>query len=190
MNEDDLLDLIKKDQSIMEILKSVKSLALPDWWVGGGVIRSKVWDHLHNYHTPTPVPDVDVVYFDPNDFSNEEIHSGSTKREKSLELSLRGMMPNVTWEVVNQARMHVFHDRGPYKDSTDAMKDWVETATGIGASLSPKGDLLLATPWGIEDLTNCILRPVSNDPKRLKEFERRIREKGWLTKWPKLKVIY
>ena len=190
MNEQDIITLLEHDKEMMEILKSVKALNLPDCWVGGGVIRSKVLDHLHHYTTPTPIPDVDVIYFDKNDFLEDEIHSDSTKREKSLEDSLTSMMPQIKWEVVNQARMHVFHKRSTYKDSTDAMKDWVETATGIGVRLLDDGTLELAAPWGIDDLINCILRPVSQKQERLKEFERRIKVKDWLKKWPKLKVIY
>lgn len=190
MNEQDIITLLEHDKEMMEILRSVRSLQLPDCWVGGGVIRSKVWDHLHNYSTPTPLPDVDVVYYDKNDFDKKEINSPSTKSEKSIEMNLTTMMPKIHWEVVNQARMHVFHNRGSYKNSTDAKKDWVETATGIGAKLNGDKTIELAAPWGIEDLVNCVLRPVSQKPERLKEFERRIKAKNWLIKWPKLNIIY
>ncbi len=189
MTEKDIITLLEEDEEMMEILRSVRSLHLPDCWVGGGVIRSRVWDYLHNYPTPTPIPDVDVVYFDNNDFTSDEIHSDSTKSEKNAEDSLRTMMPHVAWEVVNQARMHVFHNRHPYHNSTEAMKDWVETATGIGARLLEDETIEIAAPWGIEDLTHCILRPVSSSPERMKEFYRRIEKKQWMTKWPKLKVI-
>jgi hypothetical protein len=30
-----------------------------------------VWDHLHQYQTPTPLADVDVIFFDPQDVRPE-----------------------------------------------------------------------------------------------------------------------
>ena len=49
--------------------------------------------------------------------------------------------------------------------------------------------LILAAPHGIDDLVNCVLRPASFKPKRIKEFRRRIESKQWLEKWPKLQII-
>lgn len=189
MNERDILNLIERDEWMMEILKTVRSLKLPDSWVGGGFIRSKVWDHLHGYKNPTSLPDVDVIYFDPDDFSKDEMNISSTKMEKGHEESLMAIVPTVSWEVVNQARMHLFHNCPAYKNSSDALKDWVETATCIAIKVNNDNSLSLSAPWGIGDLTNLILRPANKNKERVKEFHRRIEAKGWLKKWPKLKVI-
>lgn len=189
MTKSEIIRLIESDRSMMDILRKVQEIHLSDWWVGGGFIRSKVWDHLHGYTTPTPIPDIDVIYFDKDDFKENEIKSSCTKSEKKYEDSLIGMMPHIKWEVVNQARMHVFHGCLPYKNSSDALKDWVETATCIAVRLNRNGSISLSAPWGVEDLVNLILRPANKNPERVKEFYRRIESKGWLQKWPKLKII-
>ncbi|MFK9090815.1 hypothetical protein [Bacillus salipaludis] len=36
MNEEKIISLIKEDQWMMKILKAVKSLNLPDWWICAG----------------------------------------------------------------------------------------------------------------------------------------------------------
>lgn len=189
MSSEDILKLIGKDKTMMQAIQLVSTLNLPDWWIGGGFIRSKVWDHLHGYTTPTLLPDVDVIYFDPNDFPGEEAGTYSTKIETKYEKLLSIRMPKVNWSVTNQARMHVFHNCPPYKDCVDALKDWVETATCVAIKKDGNNKLILAAPHGIDDLVNCVLRPASFKPKRIKEFRRRIESKQWLEKWPKLQII-
>ena len=97
-------------------------------------------------------------------------------------------MPNINWSVTNQARMHLFHNTKPYQSSKKALGDWVETATCVGVKIDDKNKLILTAPHGIDDLVNLILRPTTYTEKNLKEFKKRIEEKEWLIKWPKLKV--
>lgn len=186
MDEKDILSLIQKDRWMMEILKSVKRLNLPDWWIGAGFVRSKVWDFLHDHKVRTPIPDIDVIYFDKSDFSAEESLSETTKKEVEYEKQLREIMPGVDWSVTNQARMHLFHDDKPYKSSEEGLRHWVETATCIGVKLDEKDKLILTAPHGIYDLVNLIFRPTTTSYKNTKRFEERIKNKKWLSKWPKL----
>ena len=48
-----LKKIIRKDFFIMDILKTVRTLNLPDWYIAAGVIRNTVWDVLHGYKTRT-----------------------------------------------------------------------------------------------------------------------------------------
>jgi hypothetical protein len=63
-NEIDIIKLVSEDRWMMEILKAVTSLNLPDWWVCAGFVRSKIWDTLHGFTERTTIPDIDVIYFD------------------------------------------------------------------------------------------------------------------------------
>ncbi|BAK16807.1 uncharacterized protein SSIL_2384 [Solibacillus silvestris StLB046] len=56
----ELTNIIKTDQLLMSILKTVQELQLNDCWVAAGVIRNKVWDYLHNVQTE--INDIDVIY--------------------------------------------------------------------------------------------------------------------------------
>ncbi len=73
MTKEDILDVIKNDRWMIGILRAVFDLKLPDWWIGAGFVRSKIWDTVHGYTKRTIIPDIDVIYFDPSDFSKEEL---------------------------------------------------------------------------------------------------------------------
>ena len=181
MSETDILDLIKKDPWRMNILKIAEKINLPDWLIGAGFVRNKVWDYLHGYTKNTPPTDIDLVYFDKeNRFS-----------EKEIENKLSSLMPGLKWEVVNQATVHILNKEAPYTSTADAISKWPETATAVGVKIE-NGELKLVAPLGIDDLVNIIVRPtpafmVSNEKRaRVKE---RITQKSWLEKWPKLQVV-
>ncbi len=181
MTEQDILDLIKKDQWMMDLLRTAQSLHLPDWWIGAGFVRSTVWDHLHGFTTRTPIPDIDVIYFDKNEVRPEV--------DWAYDDRLRQLNSSVEWQVRNQARMHLKKGDAPYKDSADGLSKWVEIATCIGVKLKDDGSLELLAPHGIDDLVN--LRVTANplcigNPEL---FNQRMDEKGWDKKWPKLKIV-
>ncbi len=179
--EQDILNIIYEDEWMMEILRIVASLNLPDWWIGAGFVRSKVWDYLHEYTKKTSLPDVDVIYFDSSDLSETT--------EKEITKKLLQKMPYIQWQVKNQARMHLFHADVPYKNSTEGLSRWVETATCIGVSLDKNNELQLTSPLGIEDLVHLIVRPNPTIPSNLVLFKKRVRQKHWLHLWPLLKVV-
>src|SRR5438094_4452456 len=97
--------------------------------VGGGVIRNVVWDHLHGYARPTPVADVDVAFFDCDDLSSQ--------REQAIESSLFNRLPNVPWDVKNQAAVHLWYERvfgdavAPLPSLEEAVSTWPEMGTSI-----------------------------------------------------------
>ena len=41
MNEEKIIEVITKDQWMMDILKSAKTLILPDWWICGWICSFK-----------------------------------------------------------------------------------------------------------------------------------------------------
>lgn len=189
MKQKDIIDLITQDDWMMEILRTTKKLGLSDWWIGAGFVRSKVWDHLHGYEKRTPIPDIDVIYFDKTDFSEDEMSKDTTLKEIEYEKLLVKMMPGINWSVTNQARIHLFHNHPPYKSASEGLSNWVETATCIGVKLNEKNELVITAPHGAHDLVNLILRPTPNSGATEGKFEERIANKKWLIKWPKLKVV-
>lgn len=162
----------------MRVLAAVRDLDLPDCWVGAGFVRNLVWDELHGYAERTPLTDVDVVYFDPSDVREEA--------EATIAARLHEQLPDVPWEVVNQARAHRFHGHAPYRSTTEALSHWVETATCIGARLGQDGRVEITAPYGVADLVTGTLRPVPD--RDIFTFNERISKKGWLKRWPKLTV--
>jgi uncharacterized protein len=184
-NEKDIIQLIKEDEWMMNILRVVKSLNLPDWWVCAGFIRSKIWDTLHGFKERTPIPDIDVIYFDDTNMDELE--------EKKFEIRLRNILPNIPWSVKNEARMHIVNNIPPYSSSVDAISKFPETATSLGVKLDEKDDIILVAPWGVDDVINLEVKPTPyfQESKELSQiYEERITRKNWKDIWYKVKVFH
>lgn len=184
-NEQDIIQLIQKDEWMMDILYKVKLLNLPDWWVCAGFVRSKIWDTLHGFDKRTLIPDVDVIYFDK--------HNIDERIEKELELKLLALNPDIPWSVKNEARMHLVNDFEPYINSEDAMSKFPETATALGVKLDDYNNVILTAPLGIEDVINLVIKPspfIKETKERLTIYEHRIYKKNWKATWPRVQVFY
>lgn len=178
--ESQLLQIIKSDNYIISVLKSVEKLKLNDAWVAAGLIRNKVWDHLHN--TSTPINDIDVIYFDSTDTS--------LKTEKNLEKKLEALMPDQPWSVKNQARMHLKNDFGRFKSSYDGVAHFPETPTAVAVKLL-NSELKIMAPYGLEDLFNKIVKPTppfQNNNKLRSIYNERMNKKRWAEIWSDLSI--
>jgi len=111
--EQQIINWIREDEWMMEVLRAVRILNLPDWWICAGFIRSKIWDTIHQFSHRTPLTDIDVIYYDSLKISEEQ--------EKLLEKRLKQINPNLPWSVKNQARMHVINNFPMYTSSMDGM---------------------------------------------------------------------
>jgi hypothetical protein len=174
--------IISGDPIRWRILDIVRSLGLPDCWVGAGFVRNAVWSHLHRRAADPTDHDVDVVWFDPA--------RADPSVDLKIEVLLRAQDGSVMWSVKNQARMHVRNDDDPYASVTDAMCYWPETATAVAVRRNDEDGCDVSAPLGLDDLFSVVLRPTARfaSGKRA-AFEDRVRTKGWLTTWPLLRVV-
>ncbi len=179
MQELDVPKLIEGDESMMMVLRSVRSLILPDCWIGAGFVRNKVWDILSGQTTPPG--DIDVVYFDPSNLSED--------REREYQDRLEMLYPTGKWSVTNQARMHVENGDDPYSSSLDAIAHWPETATAVAVTLDGVGSVIFRAPCGVDDLLGMIIRPTPTFEKKLDKFCTRLEKKNWMSKWPRVQII-
>ena len=198
-------EIIQADYQRMSCLHALQQLALPQSYLGAGFLRNAIWDFLHQKSTPTPLNDVDVIYFDAD----------NTQRGKDTfyEMQLNEALPQVKWQVKNQARMHVLHGHTPYKNCEDAISYWIEKETCVALALSTKGSAALSSsasasasakarlsssfetagpfeilaPFGLEA---NFAGTISINPKypRPDVFNERIRNKRWCEIWPTLTV--
>jgi uncharacterized protein len=177
----DIADFLGRQPSIMPILRTVAALDIDDCWVGAGLIRNAVWDHLHGLPIDLiPGSDVDVIYCDHA--------SSSLERDLAIEQRLARCLPGIPWSVHNQARMHERNGDAPYVNSADAIRRWPETATAIAARLS-RGELQLLAPHGVADLVGLIVRPSPAFSAKIEIYESRIASKDWGRRWPKLRFV-
>ncbi len=177
MTEQDIVTLIEKDEWMMQVLKIAEGLDLPDWVIGAGFLRNKVWDYLHKYSEPNRT-DVDLVYFDPNGNDYDADKKLSYKKKKETDID---------FEIVNQIYTHTWRNMTPNTSTAQSISTWSDTATCIGVTIK-KGKVKLVTPLGIEDLVNLVVRPNPTIIDDIQNFDRRIKEKKWLEKLPRLKI--
>ncbi|QNK89578.1 nucleotidyltransferase family protein [Sporosarcina sp. resist] len=178
--ETQLINIIKNDEYIISILKSVEKLNLNDAWVAAGLIRNKVWDVLHNINTP--INDIDVIYFDNIDTSWET--------EKDLEKKLEILIPNQPWTVKNQARMHLKNGFDSYNSSFDGVAHFTEIPTAIAVKIC-NSELKIMAPYGLDDLFKKIVKPTpyyQNNSKLRSIYIERMQEKKWHEIWIDLSV--
>ncbi|MBI3259206.1 MAG: nucleotidyltransferase family protein [Ignavibacteriae bacterium] len=106
--------------------------------------------------------------------------------ELHLENVLKSLNPQYPWSVKNQARMKLKYNL-IYSTSLEAISYWPETAICIAARLNNHDSIEIIAPYGYDDLLNLMLRP---SPRiDIEVFENRIKEKDWMQKWSKLKVV-
>ena len=178
MLEDKLAQLLAKDPIRVQALQYVRSLDLPDCYIAAGFVRNLVWDHLHQKHNPTPLNDLDVVYFDLNELDEQAY--------LKYEAQLNALMPELNWQVRNQANMHLRNGDEPYQSTLDAMSYWPEKETAVAARLSENSQIECISAFGFESLFEG---QVTYNPKRtLTLFQSRVESKNWLITWPQLQV--
>lgn len=180
-NESDIERLVRSDEWMMKVLHAAETLNLPDWWIGAGFLRNKVWDAMEGNDFQKS-RDIDLVYFDREDVSPETDWHYDAKMNQDY--------PFAEWEVRNQARMHSKNGFEPYSSTAEGISHWVETATCI-AVRSKEDSLEFLYCYGTDDLLGMIARPTLYfaGPDRIDEFHGRVERKKWRERWPNLTIL-
>lgn len=173
----DRLAVLLSSPAKMSVLSTVRDVLGEDVWVTGGFLRETVWDAQHGFTIPSPLDDLDVVFFDKQQIDQE--------RDKEMAQALHKKSPNVRWSVKNEARMHVASEEEPYISLLDAVSRFPETASALAARVDSDNVLHLIAPHGVDDLFDLVLRPTTT--AKMSRVEERIAVKQWEQKWPKLR---
>ncbi len=182
----ELTKIIQKDERLMEILQIARSVNLPNWYVGAGVVRNAVWDNLHGNTEKTPIRDIDLIYF-----SSEPID------EEAVRQQLTSALPEVEWDFKNSLNVHEWYknkkgiERTALMSSEQDIDNWPEVCSCIGVRLQDDDQLLIYAPYGIDDLMDIVFRRNAAGEGITKEiFEWRVVHKEIQEKWPKVKVVW
>ncbi|MCZ8279385.1 MAG: nucleotidyltransferase family protein [Acetobacteraceae bacterium] len=177
----DIADFIAHNPRMMRCLAVLAAHGPAGAWIGAGFVRNAVWDHLSGLDTEAlPPADLDVVFHDPG--------IATAEQDAAIEAALSMAAPDLPWSVRNQARMHERNGHDPYRDVSDALAHWAETAAAIAARLGPQGIEILA-PFGVEDVLEMIIRPTPAFRTKPEVVRARLEAKAWLTRWPRLRVV-
>jgi len=178
--------IIRSTGWLMRALAAARSVNAPDWLIGAGAVRTAVWDRLHGYENPAPVDDIDLVFFDASDLSEE--------RDRQVEALLTAALPDAAWDAKNQAAVHLWYPRRfgygvePLRSSADAVATWPETATAVGLRLTDDEQLRVCAPFGLGDLLGLVHR---RNPRRVsvEEYQRRLSTKRIAERWPRVTIV-
>lgn len=184
--EAELRAIVRSTDWLMRALTAAGQVNPPDWWIGAGAIRTAVWDRLHGYRQPTPLADIDLIFFDRDDLSEEHEHE--------IEAALKAALPGAQWDAKNQAAVHLWFPKKfgssvePFECAGDAVATWPETATCVAVKLAANDELVVHAPLGLDDLFAMVHR---RNPARVtvEEYERRLASKRIAEKWPRVRIL-
>lgn len=183
--EQKLITIVRSSESLMAALRAVRSLGLSSWCIGAGAVRSLVWDTLHGFDVASGLKDVDVVHF------TSEAHGPQS--DAVLENRLRMLMPEVHWEVTNQATVHHWF-AGSLNQAVPALASleegvstWPEFATCVGVHLNDDDSIGVVAPHGLDDLFGLRVR---HNPLRASfaVYQQRVELKRFGERWPLLSI--
>ena len=154
-----LVDIVRTNPELMQVLTTVRGLDLPDWRVFSGAVYQAVWNAQTGRPVGYGIKDYDLGYFDPD--TSWDAEDGVIKRvAAAFDAPLRDLV-----EVRNQARVHLwFEDRfgEPYDalpDTDTALARFVAPAFAVGVRLEADDTVSVAAPFGLEDVFSMTLRP-------------------------------
>ena len=104
-NQEELvLSILKKNQSLMKVLDYIDTLQIPDYYIAAGSIYQTIWNGLDHRDLNYGIKDIDVIYYNSNDLS---VETDLKLYEKITEFVTKEKIP-YTIDVSNEARMHIF----------------------------------------------------------------------------------
>ncbi|MBY5635920.1 nucleotidyltransferase family protein [Rhizobium leguminosarum] len=177
--------VVLKSPLLSALLHNWDKVALPDSWLVAGAIAQTVWNHTFGFPLAHGINDIDIVYFDALD------HSEDAEVEHSARVQRTFSDLPVWIDVKNEARVHLWYEAKfgypvkPYTSTTDAIATFPTTATAVG--LCPRnGSLELCAPFGLSDLLDGVVRPNKTQIRR-EIYEKKVNR--WLKVWPNLSVV-
>jgi len=183
---DELEAILRRSESVMQVLTTVRELDPPDWLLFSGAVYQRVLNHLSGRALDYGVKDYDIGYFDASDISYEAEDVVIQRVAAGFEPPLRELV-----EVRNQARVHVwFEDKfgepyPPLTCSAEAPARFVSPMFAVGVKLEADDRMTVVAPFGLDDLFARILRP---NPTRGERNFPRISASA-KARWPELTVL-
>lgn len=171
--------------AFMDMMRTLRDASLPMGYVAGGTIRAMVWDALHGRSGWEIPRDIDIVYFAPDEVSEEG--------EEVYRSRLRRAEPALPWEVVNQGRVHLWAQRKgmtarPFRSMAAAVASWLEQTHCVAARLTANDQIEVIAPLGLEDLLSVVVR---RNPSRsdVDNYLHRCEAKRYEERWPTVTII-
>jgi len=177
--------IVRATPSLMQVLRTVRALGLPDWLVMSGAVYQRVLNHLTGRPADYGVKDYDLGYFDPSDISYDAEDVVIRRVAAAFDEPLKSAV-----EVRNQARVHLWFEAHfgeaytPLCCTAEALERFVSPMFAVGVRLEAGDHLRIDAPFGLADLFVLRLRPNPNRP--FGGFERVAA--GVVRRWPEVRI--
>ena len=178
--------ILRRSEPLMQVLRSVRDLALPDAMVFSGAIYQRVLNDLTGRPLDYGIKDYDVGYFEASDLSYDAEDRVIRRVAVAFEPPLRELV-----EVRNQARVHLWFEGKfgePYSalpNSAEALTRFVSPLFAVAVRLEADDRLTVLAPFGLEDLFALRLRP--NPRRPTNGFARTAA--STTARWPEVEVL-
>jgi len=167
------------------IMSRWPAIDLPDCWLSGSAIAQTVWNAGFGLPPEYGIADIDLVYFDATDLSEENEADNAAR--------IRTLFSDVPlWiDAKNEARVHLWYETKfgypivPYQSSEHAISTFPTTAGAV--AIQPDGaDLSIFAPFGLSDLLSCTVRP---NKAQITQAIYEAKIARWRSCWPALTII-
>ena len=180
------IKIIRKNKDLIDIIKYLKKIDLPNFYIAAGCVFQTIWNYLDNKSLNDKFKDIDIVYYDCNDLSKDS--------EQAIEDMISKHFQNMHYkfDVHNEARMHLWKEEHegikiePYKSSEDAISRWLATIHAIGITLK-NNKIKVYAPYGFSDIYGRIIRPIKHDGNNQEKYDKKA--KCWSNRFNNLKIV-
>ena len=159
----EFIKILKYNKDLMTILDYIEKLKLPNFYIASGAVFQTIWNYLDNRPINYGIKDIDIVYYDSNNLSKEY----EEKLESKIEKYFKDNNINYKFDIHNEARMHLWKkenenkDVDQYKNSEDAIIQWIATVQAIGITKN-SNEIKVYAPFGLSDIYGKIIRPIKH----------------------------
>lgn len=176
---------LRESRIVSSVFDRWFELALPDSWMVAGAIFQTYWNQAHGFSCDYGIDDIDIIYFDPDDLSEER------ENDHSIRINRIFATTGVRIDVKNEARVHLWYENrfgypiDAYDSAKSAMETFPTTAGAIG--VRPVGRTLEAfAPFGFDDLLSLVIRPNKRQITRKIYMDKVER---WRPNWPRVNFL-
>jgi hypothetical protein len=185
---DQFVRIIKQNNVLIETLDFISQLNLPNFYIAAGSVFQTIWNYYDNKPLNYGIKDIDVIYYDKDDLSKES--------EKEIEKKLIEFFSsrdfNYECDVHNEARMHLWKkanervDINQYKNSEDAIDQWIATVHAIGIT-KVDNEIKVYAPYGLSDIFSKTIRPIYHKGNTKDLYTNKVRK--WQDRFDNLNII-
>ena len=160
--EKEAIAILKKNTELMEVLNFVSKLNLPNFYIGAGSVFQTIWNYYDGKTLNHGIKDIDVIYYNKDDLNPETARMHLWKK------------------------VHYNIDTEQYKNTEDAINQWIATIHAIGITKDDR-KIKIYAPFGLSDIYSRTLRPIKHKYNTKEMYDNKV--KSWNARFDNLKII-